>query len=53
MAHIEILAESWFIVSHRVEHEHFSVVTMGLHIWDKAKKDEVLLKFFDNSKLQY
>ena len=38
MAHVEILAESWFVVSHRIEHEHFSVVTMRLYIWDKAKK---------------
>ena len=53
MAHVEILAESWFIVSHRIEHEHFIVVTMQLYIWDKAEKDEVLSKFYDNSKLQY
>ena len=34
----EILAESWVLVSHSVKHVHFSVVTMQLYIWDKAKK---------------
>ena len=53
MAHVEILAESWVLVSDSIKHVHFIVVTMRLYIWDKAKKDEVLLKFSDNSKLQY
>ena len=35
-------AERRLIVPYSIVHKHFTVVTMGLNIWDKTKKLEIV-----------